>query len=209
VLLSAAARAFDELGMLPLLAAARRFGRAAGVTLPAGSDVAPPALRVILATDIIGSTALNQRLGDVRFVDVLREHNRIIRTRLREHDGVEVKHTGDGMCAWFASAANAVLCALRIFDDFAEYSRRNPGEEMAIRVGLAAGEPIGLEGDLFGLSVVTAFRVCALGDGTGVLTAPEIPGLAGETGLRFEPLGEFTLKGIAEPVTVYAARTAA
>ncbi len=209
VLLSAACRAFDELGMLPLVAASRRLARGAGVALHAGPDEAPPTLRVVLATDIIGSTALNQRLGDLRFVEVLRKHNRIIRARLREHDGVEVKHTGDGMCAWFGSASNAVFCALGIFDDFAEYSRNHPGEELAIRVGLAAGEPIGLDGDLFGLSVVTAFRICSLADGRGVLTAPEIPGLTRGTGLRFEPLGEFTLKGITEPVTVFAATAAA
>ena len=57
---------------------------------------ARPGTRVLLVTDLVGSTALNDRLGDREYVERLRAHDEIIRRRLEEFDGVEFKHTGDG-----------------------------------------------------------------------------------------------------------------
>ncbi|MDQ1381474.1 MAG: hypothetical protein QOJ71_2193, partial [Actinomycetota bacterium] len=54
---------------------------------------ARPATRVLLVTDLVGSTALNDRLGDREYVERLRAHDEIIRRRLEEFDGVEFKHT--------------------------------------------------------------------------------------------------------------------
>jgi class 3 adenylate cyclase len=203
-LLTTAVNAFDELGMLPLLASARRLLGDIGVD--GGRHIGPegPTLRVILATDLIGSTALNERVGDARFVELLADHDRVIRARLREHDGVEVKRTGDGMCAWFGSASAAMTCALAILDDFTEHRLSHPGEELLVRVGLAAGEPIGHEGDLFGLAVVAAFRICALADGDQVLASSEVAGLARGKGFEFTPAGTHSLKGIAGRTAVFA-----
>ena len=61
----------------------------------------------LLFTDLVDSTAVVERLGDARSASVLAEHDRIIRGRLAQHAGVEFKHTGDGLCAWFASASDA------------------------------------------------------------------------------------------------------
>jgi DNA-binding SARP family transcriptional activator/class 3 adenylate cyclase len=203
-LLISAAATFDDLGMLPLLASTRRLLSEIGADDEVRISGTGPALRVILATDLVSSTALNERVGDARFVELLAEHDGIIRARLRDNDGVEVKRTGDGMCAWFGSASAALNCALAILDDFAEHREAHVGEELHVRVGLAAGEPIGLEGDLFGLAVVAAFRICALANSNQVLVSGEVSGLARGKGFEFTPAGTHTLKGIAGETVVSA-----
>ena len=66
----------------------------------------------ILFTDIEGSTALAQRLGDKAYHGLLGEHNRILREQVARHGGHEVKHTGDGFMVAFAAAARALSCAV-------------------------------------------------------------------------------------------------
>src|SRR3990172_469510 len=64
----------------------------------------PSGLVTILFTDVEGSTAMTQRLGDAKARDVLREHERIVREALKAHGGSEVKTMGDGFMASFSSA---------------------------------------------------------------------------------------------------------
>jgi len=63
-----------------------------------------PVLTVVF-TDIVGSTALIERLGDDRWVEVLSAHDDAVRSALRTHGGEEVKTTGDGFLAVFGDAA--------------------------------------------------------------------------------------------------------
>ena len=65
-------------------------------------------------SDIEGSTAMADRLGDTRFMDVLREHNAIIREQVKAHGGFEVKSEGDGFMVAFQSAGKALACAAAI-----------------------------------------------------------------------------------------------
>ena len=68
-------------------------------------------IHTILFTDVEGSTALTQRLGDAKARELLREHERIVRDALKAHDGSEVKTMGDGFMASFSSATKALECA--------------------------------------------------------------------------------------------------
>ncbi|MEO7428417.1 MAG: adenylate/guanylate cyclase domain-containing protein, partial [Acidimicrobiales bacterium] len=201
------AAVFDELGMLTLLVQARRLGSHQGSSEAGRTSGSAPtaALRVVLYSDIVDSTALNLRAGDVEYVKLLREHDRLVRDRLRRHDGVEFKHTGDGVCAWFGSPAAAVECGLAIHDDLDRFSALNPELPIRLRIGLAAGEPIEADGDLFGLTVVAAARICAAAPSGGVLVADEIPRLVRGTRLRFAEVGEVTLKGFPEPFRLHEA----
>ena len=114
--------------------------------------------RVVLVTDLAGSTALNDRLGDGDYLALLREHDTIVGRELARTDGVQFKHTGDGIAAWFYSVNNALDCA----DALAVSSRpRGPVRAIATRREdrALAGEPALVDGDLLGLSVTVAFRV--------------------------------------------------
>jgi class 3 adenylate cyclase len=190
---------FEQLGYRPLLVAARR--------LAGKPDIAPlsdaPDTRVILITDLVDSTPLNQRLGDRRFVELLREHNRVVRTRLRQHDGVEFKHTGDGIGATFFTAGAAVQCALGIRDDIERFNE-NRDERLQIRIGLSSGSVISNEGDLFGLAVIEAFRVCDHATEGRILVSPDVPPLVHGAGtFGFRPIGEIALKGFSNTRTLY------
>ena len=68
----------------------------------------------ILFTDLVGSTELRGRLGDDAFDARRRGHDRLIGDALARHDGELVKHEGDGVMAVFASAADALSCAISV-----------------------------------------------------------------------------------------------
>src|SRR3990170_1759277 len=69
-------------------------------------------IHTILFTDVEGSTALTDRLGDAKARELLREHERIVREALKAHGGSEVKTMGDGFMASFSSATKALECAI-------------------------------------------------------------------------------------------------
>ncbi len=106
-------------------------------------------IHTILFTDVEGSTALTQRLGDAKAREVLREHERIVREALKAHGGSEVKTMGDGFMASFPSATKALECAIAMQRAFAEHNESAP-EPIRVRIGLNAGEPIAEDDDLFG-----------------------------------------------------------
>ena len=88
--------------------------------------------RTILFTDIEGSTALTQRLGDAKAREVLREHERIVREELKSHGGAEVKTMGDGFMASFGSATRALECAVAIQRAFAARNASLPAHPEAL-----------------------------------------------------------------------------
>jgi DNA-binding SARP family transcriptional activator/class 3 adenylate cyclase len=161
-------------------------------TVPAPDDRPHRAVvRTLLVTDLVDSTGLNRALGDSGYVELLRVHDATIRRRLAQFDGVEFKHTGDGIAAWFYSASGAAECALALAEDF----RSGPGPRLGVRVALAAGEPAEVDGDLFGLAVVRAFRSVGEALPGQVVVTAEVATVAGDGRFVFTPLGGRSLKG--------------
>ncbi len=108
-------------GVEPVLQAIDEFlGEGEGATAAEPREAG--AFRTVLFTDVEGSTALTQRLGDVRAREVLREHERIVREALKSHAGSELKTTGDGFMASFSSATRALECAIAMQRAFADYN---------------------------------------------------------------------------------------
>jgi class 3 adenylate cyclase/pimeloyl-ACP methyl ester carboxylesterase len=155
-------------------------------------------LLTILFTDIVGSTALTQRLGDAGAQDVLREHNAIVRDRLRDYGGTELKTTGDGFMASFPSASRALDCAVAIQQAFASYNEARGTDTIRVRIGLNAGEPVAEEQDLFGTAVQAAARIAARARPGQILVADVVRQLAAGKPFRFVRLGHFQLKGFHE-----------
>ena len=75
---------------------------------------APDGTVTIMFSDIEGSTQLTERLGDKAWMEVLREHNAIVREPIKAHGGFEVKSEGDGFMIAFQSARKALDCAVVI-----------------------------------------------------------------------------------------------
>ncbi len=160
------------------------------------------AFRTILFTDVEGSTALTQRLGDARAREVLREHERIVREALKSHGGSEVKTMGDGFMASFSSATRALECAIAMQKAFAEHNE-TAEEPIKVRVGLNAGEPIAEDEDLFGTAVNLAARIAAKAEGGEILTSDTVRGLVAGKRFLFANRGDTALRGFEDPVRLY------
>jgi adenylate cyclase len=80
------------------------------VTTGAG-DTGRPATATVLFTDLVGSTALRQAVGDDAADQLRRSHDRVLRDAVAAHGGHEVKGTGDGLMIVFDSAVEAVAAA--------------------------------------------------------------------------------------------------
>ena len=174
--------------------------------VPRGQNPPPDtAFRAILFTDMEGSTALTQRIGDKAAMDVMRAHDAIIEKALAEHGGSRVKHTGDGVMASFASVAHAVACALAIQRQFAAHNEGS-SHPIRVRLGLSAGEPVEEHNDFFGAAVQLAARICAHAAPEEVLVANVIRELSIGKGFTFEDRGEVSLRGFDDPVHLYAVR---
>lgn len=173
---------------------------------PQQTTVAPPRIMTILFTDMVGSTDLTQSRGDYAAQDIIRRHNGIVRTALAEYSGKEIKHTGDGIMASFASAANGVEAAIAIQKAVASHNDRQPDSPLHLRIGMNAGEPIAEEDDLFGTTVQLAARVCAAAAADEILCTNVVRELSAGRGLAFVPKGAHALKGFKDPVPLYGVR---
>ena len=159
-------------------------------------------IHTILFTDVEGSTALTQRLGDAKARELLREHERMVREALKAHGGAEVKTLGDGFMASFSSATKALECAIAMQRAF-EAHNESAEEPIKVRIGLNAGEPIAEEEDLFGTAVNEAARITAAAKGGEILVANVVRELAKGKDFLFADRGETSLKGLDEPVRLY------
>jgi adenylate cyclase len=158
----------------------------------------------ILFTDMEGSTALTQRLGDEAAQNVVRAHNRIVREALTAHGGSEIKHTGDGLMVSFASATRALECAVAIQRRVAEYVATHPDFPLGVRVGLNSGEPVAERGDYFGTAVQLAARICDMAATGEILVPGVVHDLTAGKGFTFNDRGQATPRGFTEPVRLYS-----
>ncbi|OOZ40349.1 nickel-binding protein [Solemya elarraichensis gill symbiont] len=163
------------------------------------------AFRVIMFTDLKDSTLMTTLHGDTRALHLLHVHNALTRNELREHDGHEVKHTGDGIMASFSSVPKSVECAVSIQKAFDSHNEENPEDGLFLRIGLSAGEPIEEHGDLFGTSVQLAARLCSHAEPGQVLIAENVRELYGDGPVAFESQGGVTPKGFEQAVQIYSA----
>ncbi len=162
----------------------------------------PGAVHTILFTDVEGSTALTQRLGDAKARELLREHERMVREALKAHGGSEVKTMGDGFMASFSSATRALECAIAMQRAFAEHNE-SAEEPIKVRVGLNAGEPIAEDEDLFGTAVNEAARITAAAKGGEILVADVVRQLTKGKDFLFADRGETSLRGFEDPVRLF------
>jgi class 3 adenylate cyclase len=154
-------------------------------------------LRIILFTDIEGSTDIATRLGDDVAMAVLQSHDSIVRDQLSACNGREIKHTGDGILASFTS----VTAALRATSAMQQHA--NNDEHLAIKIGMSAGEPVDGSDDIYGASVNLAARICAHANGGQILVASTVRDLAIGKDVEFTNQGPIALKGFPEPVQLF------
>ena len=166
------------------------------------ADGANP-FRAITFTDLEGSTSLLQALGEAEFMVALTEHDLIIRRALVSWRGREVKHTGDGIMASFDDVPLALECSRAIQDAFDERAAAGVAPELRVRIGIAAGEPVDHNDDLFGSTVNLAGRICDSAIPGHILTSDLVHEIGLERGYPFDGGQERDLKGFPGPTRVF------
>jgi class 3 adenylate cyclase len=177
--------------------------RGAGDGLMAGGM--PDGTVTIMFSDIEGFTSITERLGDRRAMDLLREHNIIIRQRVASSGGHEIKAQGDGFMIAFSGASRALECAIGIQLDFAARNRLQPDMPVHVRLGLHAGEAIRDGNDFLGGAVILAARIAQQAAGDEILVSSvlkELCDLSGE--FQFAHGRDVNLKGLSESRRVYS-----
>jgi class 3 adenylate cyclase len=180
----------------------REFVGLSAPSPPPDERVAPSAVRIILFTDIVDSTALTERMGDTAFRMKARDLDVELRRIISAASGttIDAKTLGDGVLATFPSASQAIDAALA-FEGAVEASG------LQLHVGLHAGDVIREEGNVFGGAVNIAARISALSAPGEVLVSDIVRGLARTSaGVVFEDRGEHALKGVADAQRVFAVR---
>lgn len=174
----------------------------------------PPSVRrdpegtlTFLFTDIVGSTAMTERLGDRGAQDVLREHNRLLRDRAWAHGGRDVKFRGDGFMFAFGSATRALACAVEIQRELERHTTEEGKEPLRVRMGVNTAEAIAEDDDYHGLGVILAARIADEADGGQILVSELTRRLSEPAAeIAFDDGREVELKGVREPQRVYAVR---
>ncbi len=166
-----------------------------------GDTEATRVTRTFVFTDIETSTDLVELIGDDAWRDLLRWHDRTLRSAIDGCGGEEVAHTGDGFFAAFADARDAVEAAVDIQRRLLRH-RREAGFAPKVRIGVHTAEATRQDGNYHGAGVHVAARIGAVAAGEEVVVSREVAEAAGK--LPY-PLGEprsVELKGVSEPVEV-------
>jgi class 3 adenylate cyclase len=166
---------------------------------------APNGTVTILFTDIEGSSKMNETLGDRAWLALLGEHNAIVRELAAINSGFEVKSQGDGFMLAFASARDALRCAIGIQSALTE--RSDGAGSLRVRMGLHTGEAIRKADDFFGKAVVIAARIAARAGGSEIQVSSLVRELVASSGeFELEGPDQVELKGLAGLHDVYLIR---
>jgi TolB-like protein/class 3 adenylate cyclase/Flp pilus assembly protein TadD len=168
-------------------------------------------LAAILAADVVGYSRMMQADEAGTLAALKARRSEILQPLVSKHHGRIVKIMGDGVLVEFASAVEAVSCAVALQETMAvanqatEESRR-----VVLRIGINLGDVMVEGSDLYGNGVNIASRLEALADpGTVTISQAVLDQVRGKLPLSFADLGEQSLKNIAEPIRVYRIDAAA
>jgi predicted ATPase/class 3 adenylate cyclase len=156
---------------------------------------APSGVVTFLFTDVEGSTRRWEADAEGMRM-ALATHDAVLRDAIEAHGGWLFKHTGDGVCAAFASPRSAVDAAIDAQREL----------ELPVRMGIATGEAELRDGDYFGAVLNRAARVMAAGHGGQILLADSTAGLL--SGVDLLDLGPRRLRDVPMPVGVFQVRAA-
>jgi pimeloyl-ACP methyl ester carboxylesterase len=146
-------------------------------------------LATVLFTDIVGSTERAASLGDRDWTTLLAEHHTLVRDRLEQFRGREIRIAGDGFLATFDGPARAIRCACAIRDGVR-------GLGLEVRAGLHTGEIELADTGVEGLAVHLGARISALAGANEVLVSSTVKDLVVGSRIEFVDRGTFELKGV-------------
>ena len=165
-----------------------------------------PHVRGFLFADLRGFTQFVETHGDQAASELLTAYRTVVRAAVAKFSGAEIRTEGDGFYVVFPSPSSAINCALAILDQAAQ-SNAAAGRPLQVGIGIHAGETADTGEGFVGSAVNIAARVCALAGAGELLVTETVRGLV-RTSMRLsvEPRGRRHLKGIKEPIPLFAIR---
>jgi class 3 adenylate cyclase len=159
----------------------------------------------VVFTDLHGSTAVFEALGNVRATEAITHITGWIARECERNGGRVVKTLGDGVLALFPNGETAVAAVVELQRQHFKQVIRAPADEgMPIRIGLASGDVEIVDGDCYGDAVNVASRLCDLcGPHQIWANAASLKTVSEAQGVTFRILGPINIRGRAEPCTVY------
>ena len=163
-------------------------------------------LAALMQTDIRGYTRMVER-DETLAMELLEEHNNLIRSWVSNHSGHEIKFMGDAFLVMFPSALQAARCAIDIQTSLVERNATMPTTRIIeIRIGLHLGDLIYRDGDVFGDGVNLLSRIEPLSKPGGIALSRQIyDQVRNQLGIPCVSIGEQELKNIKHPVEVFRA----
>ncbi len=152
----------------------------------------------ICFSDVVGYTAMTDRLGDHRTHELLRAHTAILRRELLVNRGVEVKSEGDGFMLAFRDPADALGFAVAFQQSLAAHEWPEDVGALHVRMGVHRGEVIREADDFFGRTVIVGARVASAAVGGEVLVTDDVRH-ATSGRFAFGEVRELALKGLSDP----------
>ncbi len=159
----------------------------------------------VVFADLMGSTGVFETIGNARASRVVTQLTQWIGDIFVAHRGRVVKTLGDGVLAVFAHAPDAISAVVDVQRSHQKrIANASSGTRMPIRVGVARGEVEFVDGDCYGDAVNVASRLSDL-SGPHQIWANNLSLEQSEEGegVRFRPLGPITIRGRAEPCSVF------
>ena len=165
-------------------------------------------LAAVLAADVVGYSRLMGADEDGTLARLKEHRSELIDPKIAEHRGRIVKTTGDGMLVEFASAVDAVRCAVEFQERMGERNATVPSDAKIIfRIGINLGDIIIEDDDIHGDGVNVAARLEAEASAGGIVLAGAVhDAVSGRVKATFEDLGDLNLKNIERPVRAYRVR---
>src|SRR5215472_14568723 len=162
-------------------------------------------LAAILAADVVGYSRLMQADEAGTLATLKSRRTEIFQPRVSKHHGRIVKLMGDGALVEFASAVDAVECAVQLQQGMdSANADLSEDRRIRLRIGVNLGDVMVEGSDLYGDGVNIAARLESLADPGGVFVSRTVVNhVRGKVKLEFEDLGDKQLKNIAEPVRAY------
>ena len=158
---------------------------------------------VAMFTDLSGSTATNERLGDEAWAKLLRDHRRTVRQCMAEHGGKEVSTQGDGFFVRFHDPGPALDCATAV--QVRSRVEREQGSVLPpVRIGIHQGKAVHGDDDVLGQVVNVAARLLEVAGPHEILVTEPVADGADAAG--FVDRGLVNLKGIVQPRHLLALR---
>lgn len=161
-------------------------------------------LAAIMFTDIVGYSALTQQ-NEALTLELLEEHRHLLRRLFPQYGGHEIKTMADGFLVEFASALEAVRCAIAIQKAMRARNLASPAERrLEIRIGIHIGDIIHRENDVLGDGVNIAARLQPLAEPGGICVSEDVARLIrNKIDEPLIELGKRELKNIQEPIAIY------